>query len=136
MQRPQIALAAITSAGPREIPQSDGSTYRQAVPCFVCDGPIDTGERISKIGGRWAHAECAKSCVDSAEVRTAWALIGEDIARHPRAYGVRQIRTVVEQLASLVHEAVYRDELDQEDEAGRSLITPEVFRQIAEGGDL
>lgn len=116
MQRPTIALASIESSGPKEHPQPDGTVYRQTTPCHVCDGTIDTGEAISRVGGRWAHRDCAKTCVDTAEVRTAWALLGEDVARNPRAYKARDVRTIVENLAGLVHEQVYRDEVAVSDD--------------------
>lgn len=124
MKRPNIPLAVIESDGPRVIPQSDGATYTRQTPCFVCDGDIERGELISRVHGRWAHQSCAKTFITTAEVRTAWALIGEAIARRPRAYSARDIRTVVAQLASLVHEQVLQDELAEErqDPARRRLL--------------
>lgn len=110
MQRPNISLSAIQSDGPQRIPQSDGSVHVKVTPCFVCDGTIEPGEWISKVHGRWAHRECAQGVMTSADTRAAWALIGEDIARRPRAYSTREIRTVVGHLVELVH----RDTLDEE----------------------
>lgn len=117
MKRPDLQLSAIQSDGPRRHPQPDGSVYVTATPCPVCNGPIEAGEWIAKIGtedsGRsWAHRDCAQKAVDNAGLRNAWALIGADVARRPRAYSATQVRTVVEHLVQLV----YRDELEEEQE--------------------
>jgi hypothetical protein len=118
MIRPTIELSSIVSDGPKAHPQPDGSTYWQSTPCFVCDGPISKGEWISKVHGRWSHRDCARTMVKVSEVRTAWALIAEDIARTPRAYPTKVVRTVLEHLAEMVHEQVYLDECARDDALG------------------
>lgn len=116
MKRPDITLAAIQSDGPRRHPQPDGSVVITATPCHVCNGPIEAGEWIAKvityndIRGCWAHRDCAQNFVNAASLRNAWALIGADVARRPRAYSATQVRTVVEHLVQLVYREEYDDE--------------------------
>lgn len=139
MKRPGINLSCIPSDGPRVHPQPDGSTHVRATPCPVCDGTIEAGEFISKIGTpdsgqRWAHKDCAERVFNASSIRNAWALLGADAARRPRAYSAKDLRTILDHLVQLV----YRDEFD--DEFGEpTYSTAEaqaLVRLAAEGGDL
>lgn len=112
MKRPDMTVAAIVSDGPKSYPDS---TYVKATPCPVCGGTIDRGEWIAKIGTyatgeQWAHRDCAQNAVNTTTVRNAWALIGADAARRPRAYKATDLRTILEHLVQLV----YLDEYDED----------------------
>lgn len=115
MKRPTVTLAFQPSEGPRVHPQPDGSTYVTATPCPVCDGTIEAGEFISKIGTydsgqRWAHKECAEKAFNAASIRGAWLMLGADAARRPRAYKAKDLTIILEHLVQIA----YRDEYDDE----------------------
>lgn len=105
MKRPDIPLAVVKSDGPVFGP--DGSTF-PSTPCGGCGGEIEQGELIAKLDRSWMHQECAAKHLSAADVRNAWALIGLDIARNPRAYSVPNVRAVLHQLVGFV----YRDEFE------------------------
>lgn len=113
MKRPDITLSTIPSDGPRHHPQPDG--YVTATPCPVCDGTIERGEFISKIGdeisgARWAHKDCAEKAFNATSIRGAWVMLGADAARRPRAYKAKDLTVILEHLVEIAH----RDEYDEE----------------------
>lgn len=115
MKRPDITLSAIESAGPRELGTSEGVTYVRATPCPVCDGTIEKGELISKVGtedlgARWAHADCAEKLFNAQTIRNAWVMLGADAARRPRSYSAKDLKVILEHLVQIA----YRDEFDEE----------------------
>lgn len=118
MKRPDIDLSVIESTGPKHLPVSDGTVYTHATPCPVCDGTIEAGEFISKVGdetygARWAHKDCAEKVFNAASIRGAWLLLGADAARRPRAYKAKDLTTILEHLVQIAH----RDEYDAEFES-------------------
>jgi hypothetical protein len=119
MKRPDISLSYIPSDGPRVHPQPDGSNYVKATPCPVCDGTIEAGEFISKVGTedlgtRWAHKDCAEKLFNAQTIRNAWVMLGADAARRPRAYRAKDLTTILEHLVQIAHRDEYDDEFDPE----------------------
>jgi hypothetical protein len=143
MKRPDINLSSIVSDGPRYLPVSDGSVYTHATPCPVCDGTIEAGEFISKIGdetygARWAHKDCAEKAFNAASIRGAWVMLGADAARRPRAYKAKELTVILEHLVQIAHRDEYDEEFDDQP-AGRVYSTAEAAALIhaaAEGGDI
>lgn len=140
MKRPDISLSFIDSSGPRRHPQPDGSTYVTATPCPVCDGTIEAGEFISKVGtedlgARWAHKDCAEKLFNAQSIRSAWVMLGADAARRPRAYKAKDLTVILEHLVQIA----YRDEFEEEfgDRAGvySTSQAEALIRAAAEGGD-
>jgi hypothetical protein len=105
VKRPDIPLSVVASDGPQYTEW--GEPYRDT-PCGGCGGDIEQGELIAKLGSSWMHQECAAKRLTSADVRNAWALLGMDMARNPRAHSVKHLRSVLEHLVQFV----YRDELE------------------------
>ncbi|WP_162830363.1 hypothetical protein [Amycolatopsis palatopharyngis] len=105
MKRPDIPLTVVESDGP--LVTDTGEVYH-CTPCGGCGGEIEQGELIAKLERSWMHQECAAKQLSAADVRNAWALIGLDIARNPRAYSVPNVRAVLHQLVGFV----YRDEFE------------------------
>lgn len=117
MKRPDIALSTIVSDGPKHLPVSDGTVYTHATPCPVCDGTIEAGEFISKIGTydsgqRWAHKDCAEKAFNAQSIRGAWVMLGADAARRPRAYKAKDLTTIIEHLVQIAHRDEYDDEFE------------------------
>lgn len=115
MKRPDITLSYIDSSGPRHLPCSDGTVVVKATPCPVCDGAIEKGDLISKIGtvdhgAQWAHKDCAEKVFDSQSVRNAWVMLGADAARRPRAYHAKDLTIILEHLVQIAYRDEYLDD--------------------------
>lgn len=141
MKRPDINLSSIVSDGPRHLPVSDGTVHTYATPCPVCDGTIEAGEFISKIGtfdsgSRWAHKGCAEKAFNAASIRNAWVLLGADAARRPRAYKAKDLTTILEHLVQLVYRDEYDEEFESEPRVYSTAEAKDLIRLAAEGGDL
>lgn len=100
MSVPQLRV--VDSVGPREYQEPDtGAWVEYSTPCPACDGAILPGDQITYTGGEWAHAKCVTDWVVTEKARTAWLVLGSQLARRPRQFSAKETTAVVNQLLRL-----------------------------------
>lgn len=104
-----IPLRTNLSTGPRIVGHIDiGPDHTAPIvqdsPCPVCSRRIVEGDRITYLGAGWGHASCVSEELTTANARSAWLILGSQLARRPSHFNARETRVIVDNLLRLAGE--------------------------------